>query len=614
MEFIGSFNRQPIGEFWDAGLPLKDKSTSIIVGDNVMSYTGNSFALYLSGRIYNGQEVAQANRLVFESVIDLVGQLYAKLGEVSFNEYDGQYTIVVQTPEKLMIYRDISSSGTLVYYTDLFFSSSLHDLTKLRGFLLEPNIESIACFLNLGYIPAPETALKGIRKLAGGELLTYCNRKITITATLTCKDFIHSHGTSSLSLDEAVHEYDRLHQQAISRRIEGQQNVALLLSGGYDSGGNIANLREVYSGEAKSFSIGFKDNPWSELPLARLMAERFDTEHFEYEIDGSEIDFFPEIVSQLGDPFQESGLMVNFMVMRMVAQHGVDVILGGDGNDQLYGTGIREVALGYKLKKNHIKWALDIFNKIGDTSMVDHFSSLYRIKFHTNAIAYPLKSKDFGFEKRQLKKIFQIPLQFSGFTYDNNYPSVFSSFDDLFLNRNFLIDMQQTMKQVIMFKASTLANYYGQHLTFPYMGLDVTRFLKTLPREYKYKGSFKEICDGKGIAKYIHKLATKAKLPEEVTAKKKQGGFAPLPLFFAKEDYRQKFQKIILHSDIIQHVLDKNEVSNFLSHYDSFCKDENKWFWQRQIEAFKYFNLLTIVLWWEIFIHHKKGKILADFV
>ncbi len=614
MEFIGNFDQQPVQALLTIDAIINNKNASIITGDKVLSYVDDKFTLYLCGQIYNGKEVAEVNKLNFESCIQLVGQLYAKLGNVSFSEYDGQYTIIVQTPGKMVIYRDISSSGAPVYYTDRFFCSSLQDVKKIKDFRLDPNVEALACFLNLGYIPAPETALKGVKKLAGGELLVYHDNKITITETLTCSDFIHSHGTSTLSLDETILEYNRLHQQAINRRINGHKNIALLLSGGYDSGGNIVNLREVYTGKAKSFSIGFKDNPWSELPLAKLMSEQFDTEHFEYEIDGSEIDLFPEIISHLGDPFQESGLMVNFMVMRMVAQHGIDVILGGDGNDQLYGTGIRELALGYKLKNNHVSWMLNLFNKIGNTGILDKSSSLYRIKFHTNAIAYPLKCKDFGFERRQLKKMVETPLQFSGFSYSDSYPSTFESFDDLFLNRNFLIDMQQTMKQVILFKASMLANYFGQHLTFPYMGLDVTRFLKTLPREYKHKGSFKEICDGKGVAKYVHKLATKTKLPEEVTAKKKQGGFAPLPLFFSKEEYRQKCKQVILNSNISSEVLDKNEVSKFLTYYDSFCKDSGKWFWQRHVEAFKYFNLLTIALWWETLVMGKNGKTLNDFI
>ena len=607
MKFTGNFGQQPISELWNV-----DVSTDSIAVDNDVSvYTGNQFTLYLCGRIYNGKELAESNGLIFSGDAELAGQLYEWRGVSSFGEYDGAYTIIVRTREETIIYRDFASSGVPVYYTQTCFSSSLKGITNIKNFSLDPDIESFACFLHLGYIPSPQTVLKGVKKMAGGELLTYCNHQITVTETLIRTDFIRSHGTSKLSLEEAVSEYDRLHRQAIARRIAGKNNVALLLSGGYDSGGNIANLREVYSGKAKSFSIGFKDNPWSELPLAKLMADRFDTEHHEYEIDGSEIEFFPEMISWLGDPFQESGLMVNFMVMRMVAQHGVDVILGGDGNDQLYGTGIREMALGYKFKKNHIKWILDLFNCVGNTGMLGNHSALYRLKFHANAIVHPLKSKGFGFEKRQLNRMFS---DFPDFTYDEGYPTSFNSFDDLFLNRNFLIDMQQTMKQVILFKASMLAGYYGQHLSFPYMSSDVTNFLKTLPREYKHKGSFKEICDGKGIAKYIHKLATKDKLPDEVTAKKKQGGFAPLPLFFAQEESRRKCQQIILGSNIVGQVLKKDKLSDFLTYYDSFCKDTNKWFWQRHVEAFKYFNLLTGVLWWEVFVNGKNGKTLEDFI
>ena len=62
-------------------------------------------------------------------------------------------------------------------------------------------------------------------------------------------------------------------------------------------------------------------------------------------MDGSEIKALPALVEQLGDPFVEGGLMVNYAVMRLIGKEKPDVILGGDGNDQYFGTSGREVAL-----------------------------------------------------------------------------------------------------------------------------------------------------------------------------------------------------------------------------------------------------------------------------
>ena len=119
------------------------------------------------------------------------------------------------------------------------------------------------------------------------------------------------------------------------------------MSGGYDSGANLAALRSIYDGEINSYSVGFKGDNWTELPLARIMSKAFGTRHHEYEIDGTEINALPKIVDYLGEPFVEGGLMVNYCAMRMIGEDKPEVILGGDGSDQYFGTSGREVALHY---------------------------------------------------------------------------------------------------------------------------------------------------------------------------------------------------------------------------------------------------------------------------
>ena len=77
------------------------------------------------------------------------------------------------------------------------------------------------------------------------------------------------------------------------------------------------------------------------------MSKAFGTRHHEYEIDGTEINALPKIVDYLGEPFVEGGLMVNYCAMRMIGEDKPEVILGGDGSDQYFGTSGREVALHY---------------------------------------------------------------------------------------------------------------------------------------------------------------------------------------------------------------------------------------------------------------------------
>ncbi len=609
--YTGAFQKQPIRE--RISLPDVDRYRyfeSIVTDRECLSYKGNGFSLFFAGYLYNRDDLARKYNITADTTADLLGKLYQNLGESSFYEYDGQYTVIVYDRDKTLIYRDFFGAGPSVYYTDEYFASSLKTLTDVKGFQCEPNIESFACFLHLGYIPAPDTALVGVRKLSGGQLLTYSARQIHIDNTLTRNNFVTSHGTSSLSFDEAMHEYDRLHRQSIDRRIENARSAGILLSGGYDSSGNIIRLCESYNGPVSTFSIGFKNSKWNELPLTKLLSQRYNTRHHEYEIDGSEIDDIPALIGELGDLFQESGMMLNYLVMRMVKQNPVDVVLGGDGNDEIFGEGAHEMAYYYTFERYKMNGVLNFLNSVCGMRIFDANSSLFRIKFHVNSIAEVLQSKSFGFEKRDIKKLIQAPLKNYGLSYCKSFPSEFDSFRELYLSKNYMLDIEQTLRQIIAFKASSMARLFGQHLTFPYISLEMRRFLQTLPYTYKSKGTVKDWRQGKGMSKYVHKMALADKVPAGIAT---QGGFTPLPLFFADAEKREEMKRIILGSDIMSSVLNKKSVSDSLNRYDKFAAGSGRWYWQQHIEAFKFFNLLVMTLWWEQVVNKHKGVTLKDF-
>jgi len=588
--------------------------------DTLVSGDSGTFASFFFGYLYNRDEIAKKYGFAVKSDNELIGALYRKNGASSFAELDGQYVVVVFDPspsigkERTIVYRDFCGAGPSVYYTDKHFSSSLKALTETDGFQVQPNFDSLALFLHLGYVAAPDTALQGVKKLNGGQLLTYSEGKITVNDLLSREDFVGAHGTSSLSFEEAACEYDRLHKQSLERRIAGAGSLGLLLSGGYDSGGNIIRLRDIYGGKVKTFSIGFKNSKWSELPLTKLMSQRYETEHFEYEIDGSEMDSLPELVAKLGDPFQESGMMLNYSVMRMAAQHSADITLGGDGNDEIFGAGARELAWQYTFARYKAKPMLHLLNAISGFGIFDKNTRLFHLKFQINSIYNAMRSKCFGFEPRQLNRLLLDPSQPLRIGKEReDFPKKFGSFGEMYLNRNYLVDIEHTLRQIIMFKASSMAAHFDLHLTFPYMSAELTQFLQTLPYTYKSGGTVKDWRQSKGTSKNIQRATLKDRMPQEVAFKTPQGGFTPLPIFFSDPLQRASFKRIILQSDVTDSLLNKKRVSEFLTHYDRFASETNKWYWQQHIEAFKYFNLLLLALWWELFINGRKGAVIGDF-
>ncbi len=90
--------------------------------------------------------------------------------------------------------------------------------------------------------------------------------------------------------------------------------------------------------------------------------------------------------------------------------------------------------------------------------------------------------------------------------------------------------------------------------------------------------------------------------------KKKQGGFAPMPLFFRDKAERAFFKEFTSSSGIMDNYLRRDAVEKFLTDYEQVAEKEGGWFWHRQNKALQYFNLLTLVVWWEEFVEGHEVK------
>lgn len=557
-------------------------------------YSANQVNLFLQGRIYT----KKPEELLAE---------YLKIGSNAFKAVDGDFLMILIQGQKILFVRDRHGAGKQLFYTGKYFTTKLIDFTTVPDFSVKPNYEALFTFLSIGYIPSPQTSLEGVFKLPGGCVLEFENNKTTFTDLYGFDDFLAKAGTTKLSMEEAIQEYERLHEVSIANRIKDANKVGLLLSGGYDSGGNISKLRDIYDGDVVSYSIGFKDNPWTELPLAKILSEQYKTKHFEYEIDGSEIMELPQIVREMGDPFQEGGLMLNYSAMRLVQNSGENpqVILGGDGNDQHFGTSGKELALHWKFKTNGSQFFQKMFDSVGNSSLFEKDNLLFRSQFHNRKILHIQQSDTFGFTKHQLNKLNSFGFKVPKHKYLDNSPESYLDFDHFFYSRNFLIDIKQVINEVILFKASKMADMFANTITFPYMSTELFEFLKQMPVDYKFHGTLEELSKGKGKSKYLHKQYLYPKLPKEITERKKQGGFAPLPIFLKNKEQRKIIFELIENSEAVKAMFNKKKIHEFLEQYEKTATSTGYWFWYQQVQANQVINLLTLVVWWDLFITGK---------
>lgn len=581
--------------------PFSSSITSLINNNfdslsNFDVYEENEIKLFINGRLYNSSPENFLSKYIIE-------------GNQALKSIDGDFTIIIVKLEEILIFRDRHGVGCQVYYSKDFLTSNLLDFTTLKDFECKPNYEALFTFLSIGYIPSPMCSLEGVEKLSAGCLLSINKSIKTVSNIFPASDYLNKVSTSKLSIDEAINEYERLHKKAINQRIEGKKNVGLLLSGGYDSGGNISALRDVYNGKISSFSIGFKNNKWSELPLAKILSERYNSTHYEYEIDGSEIMNLPNILKSTGDPFQEGGLFVNYTAMQLVNTSGEnpDLILGGDGNDQHFGTSGKELALHWKIKNNGGNIFQKLFDSVGNLSLFENDNILFRSEFHNRKILHIQKSDVFGFTQNQINKMNSIGYKSCEHSYLKDHPTNYKNFDDFFFNRNYNIDIQQVINEVIIFKSSRMSESFENNISFPYMSTELYDFLSELPVNYKFHGTLEQLSKGQGVSKYLHKEYLHSKLPTEITDRKKQGGFAPLPIFLKDEKQRKLLFSFIQNSDMVKNIFNSKSIVELLNQYDKTMTTKQYWFWHQQVSANKIINLLTLAVWWEMFINKKSS-------
>lgn len=568
-------------------------SDGLLVDTRHVYLKKDELEIYVIGYIYNLPDCDIAG-IILES--------YLAMGYKYFSKLDGSFTIIIYLPDETIIVRDHHGLNSQIYYTSSLYSSSLYTLVRTEGVDRTPNYHSLAFFLTAGHIKAPGSSFANISKLEAGHVLVFNVNRGIETINLFPSEEIKP-DIKNKSLEEYADEFYHLHKKAIQRRIAGSDKIGLFLSGGYDSGANLIALRELYSGDIHTYSIGFKEDDLSELSQARVMADTFGSIHKEYEIDGTEISILPELIRHFGDPFAECGMMVNYCVFGLSGKDYPGVLLGGEGNDHYFSTANRQIAINYLASNLGLKKPMSLLKSYLDQDKFDKDGLLFRTHFHLETSLNIIQGEIFGFPRYQVPKFLCDKSHLLPFV-----PIVPNSdnYESLYLQHVLKTDIEKSLNRIILFKSSKIAELFNSHICYPFVDLDIYHFMNDLPVSFKCKGeNLLAIAMGKGISKYLHKYVYAPKMPEQIAQKKKQGGFVPMAIFFKDDKQRRRMTEVVLDSSVCREFLKKEEVELFLSNFDKEIKNPAKWFWYRQIKCNQFFNIFSLAIWWEEYV---KGR------
>jgi asparagine synthase (glutamine-hydrolysing) len=337
----------------DGGTGLGIQRLRIIdleTGDQPIFNEDGSVAVILNGEIYNFRELRarlerSGHRFRTQSDTEVIVHLYEEEGSQCVRSLQGMFGLAIWDSKhrRLMLARDRVGKKPLFYSMRggaLSFASELGALLQDSEIPRDLDLEALDTYLALRWIPAPLCVFRAVRKLPPASVLVLEEGRIAIDRYW---ELDYSRAPESTDDREVVSELREQLRSAVRRRMISDVPLGAFLSGGVDSSGVVAAMAEESSRPVRTFSIGFTTDRHDELGKARLVSERFGTDHEELVVTPDAVQVLPRIVHHYGEPFADSSAIPSFYLAEMASRH-VTVALNGDGGDESFAGYSRYVA------------------------------------------------------------------------------------------------------------------------------------------------------------------------------------------------------------------------------------------------------------------------------
>ena len=294
-----------------------------------------------NGEIYNYVELREVllkrgHQFRTKCDTEVIAHLYEEYGDRFVDHLRGMFAIALwdSRARRLVLARDRLgkkplywrlSEGRLTYGSEL--KAVLEDGTLGRVV----DRRSLALFLHYQYVPAPRTILEGVSKLPPASILVWDGADAVVSRYWD----VDYTAKSSRSFEEDTGAAMILLREAVRLRLRSDVPVGVFLSGGMDSSVVTALVAELSPQPVRTYSIGFEEDSYNELPYARAVARQFGTTHTEAIVRLDVLHLLPELAEHYDEPFGDSSAVPTFRVAQLAAAE-VKVALTGDGGDESF--------------------------------------------------------------------------------------------------------------------------------------------------------------------------------------------------------------------------------------------------------------------------------------
>jgi asparagine synthase (glutamine-hydrolysing) len=311
-------------------------------GHQPISNEDETIWITFNGEIYNYRDLRtdlleRGHQFRTSSDTEAIVHLYEQYDLACLDHLRGMFAFALWDARKrrLLLVRDRLGIKPVFYRLEpgrLVFASESRALRELAEQPLEIDPQSVYDFFGFRYIPAPQTFYRGVEKLLPGHFL------------LADASGVHTRAYWDIPAEEEIprpakeiaEEVVALLRESVRLRLIADVPLGVFLSGGTDSSAVVALMTELEARPLRTFSVGFEESEYSELPYARSVARRFATQHHELIMRPEQLSSeLPRLVAFRDEPIAEPTDVALYLLSRLAAQ-SVKVVLAGEGGDELF--------------------------------------------------------------------------------------------------------------------------------------------------------------------------------------------------------------------------------------------------------------------------------------
>ena len=559
-------SRGPDGEgfYYHTNISMGHRRLSIIdISQNAaqpMSDPTGRYSIVFNGEIFNFmklKEIYFPDKTDWHSHSDteVLLHLYIKLKEKCLEQLNGFFALAIHDKEKdeLFIARDRFGKKPIQYFKNENYFAFASEIKALLEYNIPRvlNHTALLQYLQLNYIPQPNSIFEGVRKLEPGHYMIVSKEKFEILPYYELK--WKQENNTGLTYSQACSQLEKLMNESVKERLIADVPLGAFLSGGIDSSVVVA-IASQHTKHLNTFSIGYKDNSFfDETYYADMVAKKYNTNHTVFSLTNDDfLSVIDDVLNYIDEPFADSSAIPVYILSMHTRKH-VTVALSGDGGDEVF-AGYNKHAAEMRMRQhsllnNLVKAGAPLW-KILPQSRNSKTLNLFRQldRFATGA-KLNIKERYWqwaGFmnEDEAMKMLTpHVREKINQADYKNQKEGLLDKLEGGKNLEDFLAtDMGLVLLSDMLVKVDLMSMANSLEIRSPFLSHEVVDFAFSLPTEYKINGKMK---------KRIVQDTFRHYLPDEIYNRPKKGFEIPLLDWFRNE-LRSRISDDLLNDRLIE--------------------------------------------------------------